>query len=121
MVHALLEASDTHSVTEFRIEPDTIFVRNGALGEAGLIENIAQTAATQIGYLCHLRGKPVPVGYIAAIKRLGIYSLPEVHSTLRTTITLTNKIMDVTVAEGKVEQDGKVLCSCEMRIFAKMD
>ena len=33
----------------------------------------------------------------------------------------TNKVLELTVVEGKVEVDGEELCSCEMRIFAKLE
>jgi 3-hydroxyacyl-[acyl-carrier-protein] dehydratase len=35
-------------------------------------------------------------------------------------VKVTNKVLDITVVQGKIEQEGKLLCSCEMRIFAKL-
>lgn len=119
MIHNLVEASDDTAVTELYIDPANVFVNEGYLREPGLVENIAQTAAVHVGFLCTQQNKPVPIGYIAAIKSLQINSLPKPDSTISTQISLVNKVMDVTVVEGKVMQGSDVLCKCEMRIFAK--
>jgi 3-hydroxyacyl-[acyl-carrier-protein] dehydratase len=121
MVHELEEADDDHAVTNFTIEPDNIFVSNEYFKEPGLVENIAQTAAMHVGYQCALKNIPIPIGYIAAVKDLKIYSLPRENTRISTSVTVTNKVLDVTVVEGRVQQDGNLLCSCEMRIFAKIN
>lgn len=120
MVHNLVEASDKHAVTQFHVEPDNVFLSKGYFGEPGLVENIAQTAAVHIGYQCMLKDLPIPIGYIAAIKDLRIEALPHEDAILTTSVTITNKVLDLTVVEGKVESGGKLFCSCEMRIFAKV-
>lgn len=119
MVHDLAEASDDHVVTHLNIAPDNVFVDKGFFTEPGLVENIAQSAAVHVGYRCLQKNIPVPIGYIAAIKDLKVYQLPASNSRITTSVRIVNKVMELTVAEGKVEQDGKLLCACEMRIFAK--
>ena len=121
MVHALVEADDSHAVTELGIEPDNIFVSNEFFAEPGLVENIAQTAAMHVGYQCSLKNIPIPIGYIAAVKDLKIRALPKQNTRITTSVRVTNKVLDVTVVEGRVEQQGNLLCSCEMRIFAKLN
>lgn len=121
MVHELVEADDEHAVTHLDIEPDNVFISKGYLAEPGLVENIAQTAAMHVGYQCSLKNIPIPIGYIAAVKSLKILNLPKENSRIRTSVKVTNKILDVTVVEGRVEQAGTLLCSCEMRIFAKIN
>jgi 3-hydroxyacyl-[acyl-carrier-protein] dehydratase len=121
MVHALVEADDIHAVTEFEIESENVFLSEGFFAEPGLVENIAQTAAMHVGYQCSLKNIPIPIGYIAAVKDLKILTLPKLNSRISTTVTITNKVLDVTVVEGRVEQEGNLLCSCEMRIFAKIN
>lgn len=121
MVHALVEADDSHAVTELEIESDNVFLSEGSFAEPGLIENIAQTAAMHVGYQCSLKNIPIPIGYIAAVKDLKIQALPKQNTRISTTVTITNKVLDVTVVEGRVEQQGNLLCSCEMRIFAKIN
>src|SRR5688500_10662776 len=120
MVHELVEADDDHAVTQLTIEPDNIFVSKEYFSEPGLVENIAQTAAMHVGYQCSLKNIPIPIGYIAAVKDLKIQALPKQNTQITTSVKITNKDLDVTVVEGRVEQNGTVLCSCEMRIFAKI-
>lgn len=121
MVHDLLEATDDYAVSNFMVDVDNIFVLNGVFTEPGLIENIAQTAAAQAGYLYQLKNIPVPVGFIAAITNLKIFELPLIHSKLKTTINVTNKIFEVTLIKGVVENEDKILCTCEMKIFTKSE
>ena len=120
MVHELLEASDDHVVTQLAIEPDNVFLYSGEFAEPGMVENIAQTAAVHVGYQCASKNLPIPIGYIAAVKDLKVNFLPKQNSVIRTSVKVINKVLDITVVQGKVEFEGKVLCSCEMRIFAKI-
>lgn len=119
MIDDLLEASDTHAVTQLKIDAANIFVENSRLKEPGLVENIAQTAAAHVGYQCSLKNIPVPIGYIAAVKNLEIFRFPELNSVITTSVRIVNHVLDVTLAEGKIEQNGELCCSCEMRIFVK--
>ncbi len=120
MVHELLDANDDHIVTQLAIEPDNVFLASGYFAEPGMVENIAQTAAVHVGYQCTLKKLPIPIGFIAAVKDLKIKALPKENSTITTSVKVVNKVLDITVVHGKVEQDGELLCSCEMRIFAKI-
>jgi predicted hotdog family 3-hydroxylacyl-ACP dehydratase len=119
MVDELVQAGATLAVTRFTILPDNLFLVSNHLGEPGLVENIAQTVAAMVGYDCHQKNIPVPIGYIAAVKDLKIASLPAEGSVIETTVMITHQVMDVTVVAGKVEQSGKLICSCEMKVFAK--
>ncbi|RAW00141.1 3-hydroxyacyl-ACP dehydratase [Pseudochryseolinea flava] len=119
MVHNLLEVTDSHAVTALSITSDNIFTENGSLSEPGIIENIAQTAAAHAGYYYISQNMPVPIGFIAAIRNLQIYDRPVVGATITTTVTITNKVLDITIVEGIVTLADRTLCSCEMRIFTK--
>jgi predicted hotdog family 3-hydroxylacyl-ACP dehydratase len=120
MIHNLMEASETKAVTQLTVLSDNIFLCNSKLAEPGMVENIAQTAAVQVGYICFQKNIPVPIGYIAAIRDLSIYNLPSENSTITTTVTVKNQVMDITLIEGEVKQNDEVLCRCEMRIFVKV-
>ena len=120
MVHSLLEASDDHAITQLAITADNIFLASEIFTEPGLVENIAQTAAAHVGYQCALKSIPVPIGYIAAVRNLHILQLPMLNTIITTTVRIMNKVMDITVVQGIVEQEGRSLCTCEMRIFAKL-
>jgi hypothetical protein len=92
-------------------------VENGCLSEAGLIENIAQTAAARIGYICLQEEKPVPLGYIGSIHQIIIHALPKINDEIKTEVYIKNQIFNVTVVEGRIHSDDKLLAQCEMKIF----
>lgn len=119
MIDELLAASETEATSAFKILQENILVEAGKLTETGLIENIAQTAAAMVGYQCSIQQVPVPVGFIAAVKDLKVMALPVVETVIQTQIQVTNTVMDVTIVQGRVEQSGKLLCSCEMRILVQ--
>ncbi|HTF21161.1 MAG TPA: hypothetical protein VK658_23960 [Chryseolinea sp.] len=120
MVHQLASANDDSATTTFDIEPENVFIQNGTFAEPGMVENIAQTAAVHIGYQCSQKNIPIPIGYIAAIKDLRVKGQPLVNSTITTSVKVVNKVLDITVVQGMITQGSETLCTCEMRIFAKL-
>jgi 3-hydroxyacyl-[acyl-carrier-protein] dehydratase len=119
MIDNLMNADEQHAVTSFKVERDNLFSAGGYLTEPGLIENIAQTAAAHAGYQYTQKNLPVPLGFIAAIRKLSVHSLPLVNSELTTTVKIVNNVMNVTIVEGKIELLDRIICQCEMRIFIK--
>ena len=81
------------------------------------MENIAQSAAARAGYISRRENKPIPVGYIGAVKNLEIYSLPKTGDELITEITIENQIFDVTIISGKITCNETVLAKCQIKIF----
>ena len=117
LIDTLEEASEMHAVAHFRIPADHTFVLEERMSEAGLIENIAQTAAAQVGFVYRQKSLPIPVGFIAAIKDLCIYALPKINARIRTRIDIVNTVMGVILIKGSSFVDDEKLCECEMRVF----
>jgi predicted hotdog family 3-hydroxylacyl-ACP dehydratase len=117
MIDQLTYSDDTSSRSSFLIKQENIFVSNGKFREAGLVENIAQTAAARAGHESHSKNEPVKVGYIGAVKNLEIFSLPNVNDEIETEVAIENQVFDVTIITGKVRGNGKLLAQCEMKIF----
>lgn len=117
MIDELVDCTEQSAKTIFRVRKDNLFVKNDLLRESALVENIAQTAAARIGYICRQENKPVPIGYIAAIQNLLIEDLPVTGETLETEITIKNQVMHVTIITGSVKVDDQVVATCEMKIF----
>lgn len=117
MVDRIVSVDETTGSTSYRITEDNLFVENGVLTEPALIENIAQTAAARVGYLCQQKNEPVPVGFIGAVQNLQVFGLPEVGVEIETRITIKNQVFDVTLISGEVILNGKTLASCDMKIF----
>ncbi len=119
MVGKLLSVDESSTRSSFIVESDNVFVTNGLFQEAGLLENIAQTAALRAGYMAQAENKLVAVGYIGAINNFEIFNLPKVGDELITEIIIENKIFDVTVIAGKVWHNENLLASCEMKLFCR--
>jgi predicted hotdog family 3-hydroxylacyl-ACP dehydratase len=119
MIDQLLSCDEVCSVTSFQVKQENVLVENGELSEAGLTENIAQTAAAGLGYVTLKNNAPVVIGYIAAIKNLEVFALPKVGDVIETNVTITNQIFDVTIITGIVKCSGILLAKCEMKIYLK--
>lgn len=117
MIDALLHSDDRITKTTFQVKHENIFVVDGFFREAGLLENIAQTAAARVGYIVQKEKKPAPMGYIAAVKNFEVFDLPRVNEELETEITITNQIFDITVITGMITCNAKLIARCEMKIF----
>lgn len=117
MIDAIVTTGEVGSTTSFLIKADNIFCENGCLNESGLIENIAQTAAAHAGYQSCIKNLPVSIGYIAAIKNLRVYGLPQVGSTLNTSMEVTNQVFNVTIVRTETRVGNQLICECEMRVF----
>ena len=117
MIDKLLSVDEAVIRTGFNIKSDNIFVEDGEFKEPGLVENIAQSAAARAGYISRRENKPIPVGYIGAVKNLEIYSFPKTGDELITEITIENQIFDVTIISGTISCKGAVLAQCQIKIF----
>jgi predicted hotdog family 3-hydroxylacyl-ACP dehydratase len=117
MIDRLIYCDKNTAKTSFIVRKENILVENGTLCEAGLVENIAQTAAARSGYLAKIEKKILHIGYIGDVKNLEIASLPKINSLLETEIRIKNQIFDITVISGTVWSEKKVLAECEMKIF----
>ncbi|MDD2529665.1 MAG: pseudouridylate synthase [Bacteroidales bacterium] len=118
MVDDLLFCDDKICKTNFVIEEDNIFVREGKFIEAGIVENIAQTCATRIGYInTHFQKEKVKIGMIASIKNLSINKLLNVGDVLDTTVEETmSGYFNMTILNAKVECKGELIAECEMKV-----
>ena len=119
MIDKLFFSDREKTISGFTIKKDCILCRNGFLSESGLVENIAQTAAAGVGYICKQENIPVPIGFIAAIKNLAVYDLPVVGSEVISEVVIRNNVMDITIVYGKVTHNDTMLAECELRIFIK--
>ncbi|NHF60572.1 hypothetical protein FK220_014550 [Flavobacteriaceae bacterium TP-CH-4] len=115
MVDALYHFSKTEIVSGFTIPNNHLFVFQNRFLAPGLIENMAQTVALHTGYKCFLEKKKAPIGYIGAIKKAEVLSLPEVGYRLETSVEILHDIMGITLVRAKVSCDGVVLARSEMK------
>ena len=121
MIDKLIRADGDKTVSGLLVKKSNIFFDRGALSESGLVENIAQTAAAGVGYICKQENRKVPVGFIASIKDLVIHQLPREGDELETEVTVGNQVMAVSIIHGSVYCNKILLATCEMRIFVKQE
>ncbi len=117
MIGTLLFYNKIKTITSFTIDKNNIFCRNGKFVEAGLIENMAQTAAVAAGYKAKINNTKIRTGFIGAVKNLKIYCLPKINQTLETKIIEKYKIGDVSIVNGKIIVENNIVAECEMKIF----
>lgn len=115
MVDTLIDYSEEHIVSWFTVTSTNILVADNHFTAPGLIENMAQTIALHTGYKYYLKKRPAPTGYIGAIKKAEIVELPQVSQKLVTTVHILHDIMGVTLVQAKVESEGTLFATSEMK------
>lgn len=121
MIDHLLRTDDVVTETSFAITADNVFCSNGHFSASGLTENIAQTAAVRGGYLAMSEQKEVNIGFIGAIRKLVVHSLPKVGDTIETRIEVKNRVLSFALVSGQVYRNGQLMAECDMRIFEKIE
>jgi predicted hotdog family 3-hydroxylacyl-ACP dehydratase len=119
MISQLLTADAQRTVSRFQVDASSVLFNEGVFSAAGLIENIAQTAAAGVGYHYQQQQQAAPVGYIAAIRNLKIGRLPIAGTELTTEVEVKNQVLDFTIVQGSVRVGDELVAECEMRIFLK--
>lgn len=115
LVDRLLACEQHFCHTDFTIPMEHPMVREGHLSEGGIMENIAQTCATHIGYLS--RHLPIRIGVVASVKNVEIISLPKVGAHLETTVEEQGEpIFSVSIYNAKVFSEGTLVAQGEMRV-----
>ncbi len=117
MVGELTHYDDTQVKTRMNITDDNVFTFNGQFATAGMIENIAQTSAVRIGYVNkYIFKKSIQIGVIAAVRNLKVLGHPHTGSVIDTTVTVMAEVMGTTLAEAKIEENGKVLATSQVKL-----
>jgi predicted hotdog family 3-hydroxylacyl-ACP dehydratase len=117
MVDELLFSDDNLTKTSFKVTADNVFVINNEFSEAGLMENMAQTAAAGSGNMARIENRPVATGYIGQVKNLEIFDLPKTGDELITEVRMEVQVFDAGIVSGKVWCNEVVVAQCEMKIF----
>jgi predicted hotdog family 3-hydroxylacyl-ACP dehydratase len=117
MIDQFVSSNEKTTVTSFHIKPDNILLLDGKLSEAGIIENIAQTAAARSGYEAKKNKVAVRTGFIGSIKNLKIHFLPDVGNTIQTQIDIKTVIGEITVISAVSAISERIIAECEMTII----
>jgi len=117
MVDELFFSDDNITRTKFVVPADNVFVINDEFSEAGLMENMAQTAAAGSGNMARIENRAVTTGYIGQVKNLEVFELPKAGDELLTEIKIEVQVFDAGIVSGKVWRGDNLLAQCEMKIF----
>lgn len=117
MVDQLISHDSSLTKSGLNILEDNILVSNRRLSEAGLLENMAQTAALSKGYELSLLDEKAPIGFIGAVKNLMILKLPMVNEHIETEIKVKHEVLNASIVEAQVFCNDEVIASCELKIF----
>lgn len=117
MVDELLFSDDNITRTGFTIPADSVFAINGEFSEAGLMENMAQTAAAGSGNMARIENRAVANGYIGQVKNMEIFKLPKVGDMLITETKTEVQMFNAGIVLGTIWYNDAVIATCEMKIF----
>jgi predicted hotdog family 3-hydroxylacyl-ACP dehydratase len=119
MVDGLLTNDDLESKSILTLSKKNILCRDGLFTEAGLIENMAQTAALKAGFEAQQKGEKVKIGFIGAVKNFKLRQLPKDNSMLTTTIKPTHNFGNISLVKAEVWCDERLLAEAELTIFTQ--
>ncbi len=107
---------DRETVTSFTVPAGHLLVEDGHLTAAGILENMAQSSAVRIGYLCkYILHVPVRIGYIGAIRKFRVHRLPAVGETLSTTIILREDVFGISLTDAVVRIGEEIIAEASLK------
>lgn len=118
-------ASDAKSCsTELTIRGDNLFVDDGALSAAGLIENMAQSCAVRIGIvnmMLHPTGGGVlpgkrTIGVIGDISDFVVERQPRIGETLTTEVLIVGEVLALSLAQLTTRVADETVATARMKI-----
>jgi len=121
MVDKLLDAKENTAISSFEIKENNIFVEDDIFNEAGIIENMAQTAALSSGYKNKVNNTKPQTGFIGSVKNFKLYQYPKVNDILTTKLEITAEVFNASVVYIKTFVDNKLYAEAELKIFLISD
>jgi len=117
MVDALISHDGTITKSAFTIHEDNVMADRGVFMEAGLLENMAQTAALGKGYEFGEKNEKPPLGFIGAVKNFIVHELPKTGDVLETLVIIKHQVMNASIVNAQVFCKQEEIASCELKIF----
>ena len=102
--------------TSFTVPAEHLLVEDGHLSAAGLLENMAQSCAARIGYLCkYVLNVPVRIGYIGAVRKFRVHRLPAAGETIETTILFREEVFGITLTDAVVRVGEEIIAEAALK------
>lgn len=116
MVDHVVSCDIVDAYTEFEVRADNIFLDEGSLSAAGLIEHLAQSCAARMGCINRMNGESIKIGFIGDIRNCTIHRLPRVGELLTTHVHILEDVFHLTLAEVTARVGDEVIASSRMKI-----
>jgi len=127
MVDLIVRINKESVTTIFTLKEDNIFIENGVLCEAGLIENAAQTCSAIVArsFFVDDADQDIPnvdvIGFISSIKTIKIHSLPAIGCDITTKAHMTSRFDTGTYTTCMMQCssycNGELLLEGEINLF----
>jgi 3-hydroxymyristoyl/3-hydroxydecanoyl-(acyl carrier protein) dehydratase len=125
MVDRLVECTEGLARSSFYITKDNIFVSDGRFSAAGILENMAQTAAARTGWLGRQgevgANKTPSIGVIGSVSNARFHLEPEAGMELLTTVIVDHEIFNASIISARTEVQGKLAAEATLKIFLTED
>lgn len=116
MVDSLVSFEMDRIITSLSVRGDCIFVEDGGLSTAGIVETMAQSSAARIGYINkYILHKPVEIGFIGAVRNLVVTRNPSPGETLETEIVKIEEIFGITMVRAIVRSGGELVAEAILK------
>ncbi len=119
-IDRVVDHEEDRITTNYCVKSDNPLV-DGKMLEAGLIENMAQSAAALEGCLAKKGNGEIKIGFIGAVKKLEIKKEVFVGDLLETKLVIINNAIGVNIAEGEVYCKDTLVAKCILNIFLNND
>lgn len=115
MVDKMYSFSETSMISGLKIGKENIFFDGEHFVEAGLIEHMAQSVALHKGYDCYMKNEPTPVGFIASLKNIEFFNLPEIDDEIKSSVNILFDFGGMTSVEVITTINEKVIAKGELK------
>ena len=116
-IDLLVACSETHAESESLLTEEHIFMSDGALISAGLIEMAAQTAGAMQGYLACLNQCAPPPGMLVGIQHFTFFAPAHASDLLRISVTILAVVQEVTILEAKITRAGATIAHGSLKVY----
>ena len=122
LVDTLLSCGDDSGETEACLPAHSLLANgDGGIGEAALIELVAQSYAAVKGYNDLARGKPPGKGFLVGMRDFRITGKARAGDRLRISIKTAGVFENFAVVEGAVVRGGETLASGTLKLWLAED
>ncbi|WP_228852831.1 hypothetical protein [Aegicerativicinus sediminis] len=113
LISSILSASENEVVSSLLIKENSVFLDKDLFSEAGIIENMAQTAACLEGLKKNSVTSPT-IGYLVSVNNLKIISLPKTKYTINTMAERTFSFNGLSKFKIDVMHNGQLIAQSEL-------